>query len=109
LAKAPKAATVEGVGEDKTYTDGTMTVVLSPLSSVHSETMLIAYFPKEKLVVQADQYTPATPVQMYAASFLEELNKRNLKVDRIVPLHGEVVPYSQLVKEVAAQAASPKG
>ncbi len=106
LAKSARSATIEGVSEDKTITDGTMTVTLSPLSSVHSETMLIIYFPKEKLVVQADQYTPATPVQMYAASFLEELNKRKLRVDRIVPLHGDVVPYSQLVKEVAAKTTS---
>lgn len=106
LAKAGKTATIEGVTEDKTITDGEMTVILSPISSVHSETMLIVYFPKEGLLVEADQYTPATPVQMYAASFLEELKKRKLRIDRIVPLHGEVVPYSQLVKEVAAQAGS---
>jgi hypothetical protein len=109
LAKSGRSATIEGVAEDRTITDGTMTVQLLPLSSGHSETMLIAWFPKERLVVQADQYTPATPVQMYAASFLGELQRRRLNVDRIVPLHGTVAPYSQLIREAAAQAKSRAG
>jgi glyoxylase-like metal-dependent hydrolase (beta-lactamase superfamily II) len=109
LAKSGRIATIEGVGEVRTISDGTMTVALYPLSSSHSETMLIAYFPQQRLVAQADQYTPAAAVQMYAASFLEELKKRQLRVDRIVPMHGAVAPYSQLVKEVAARAAAPPG
>lgn len=109
LAKSGRSVIIEGVSEDKTITDGTMTITLSPLSSGHSETMLIAYFPKEKLLVQADQYTPATPIQMYAASFLEELKKRKLPVDRIVPLHGNVAPYSQLVKEAAVPVPASAG
>ena len=30
-----------------------------------------------------------------------ENHYRNLRVDRIVPLHGKIVPYAQLVKDAA--------
>lgn len=105
LSGAP--ATIEGVDSDRTISDGTMSVTLSTLSSDHAETMLIAYFPGARIVVQADQYTPATPIQMYAASFLAELQDRGLDVDMVVPLHGDAVPYAQLVREVAEKAGSP--
>jgi hypothetical protein len=33
---------------------------------------------------------------------LEGLKARNLRVDRIAPLHGKVVPYAQFVKDASA-------
>jgi hypothetical protein len=44
---------------------------------------------------------------MFAGRFLDDMKKRNLRIDRIVPLHGKVAPYAQFVKEAtAAQPAS---
>ena len=45
---------------------------------------------------------PARPTQPYAANLLENIKKRNLRVDRIVPIHGTIVPFSELVKTQAA-------
>ena len=106
LAKNPKPVTVEAVGDEKAVTDGTMTVTLYPVTGAHSETMLMAYFPRERLLVEADVYTPGGAVQMFAGGFLGEVKKRNLRIDRIVPLHGKVAPYAQFVKEASAQPAS---
>ena len=36
---------------------------------------------------------------MFAGRLIEDLKKRNLRVDRIVPLHGKIVPYGQMVKD----------
>jgi hypothetical protein len=36
---------------------------------------------------------------MFAGRFLEDLKKRNLRIERIVPLHGKIVPYGQFVKD----------
>jgi hypothetical protein len=33
------------------------------------------------------------------------LKKLNLRVDRIVPLHGKMVPYAQLVKDATKRAS----
>ena len=95
---------IKGIGEDTVLSDGTMTVNLYPFSGPHSETMLIAYFPRERLLVQADVYNPG-PVQMFAGHLLGELKKRNLRIDRMVPLHAKIVPYSQFVKEATAPPA----
>jgi glyoxylase-like metal-dependent hydrolase (beta-lactamase superfamily II) len=106
LAKSPRPATIEGVGDERVITDGTMTVNLYPVTGQHSETMLMAYFPRERLLVEADVYSPGSAAQMFAAEFLGQVKQRNLRVDRMVPLHGKVVPYAQFVKEATPAPAS---
>jgi hypothetical protein len=83
-----------------------MALTLYPVTSEHSETMLVAYFPKERLLVEADLYTPGRAVSPYAAKFLEDLKARKLQIDRIVPLHGAVVPFAQFEKDAIAAAAA---
>jgi glyoxylase-like metal-dependent hydrolase (beta-lactamase superfamily II) len=101
LAKSPKPVNVEGVNGERVLRDKTMTVNLYALDgSPHSDSMLVAYFPRERLLVEADVFTPGAAVAPYAPNLLENLRKRNLRVDRIVPLHGKVVPFSELVKVV---------
>jgi len=50
--------------------------------------------------VEADVFSPGGPVAPYAANLLENIRKRNLRVDRILPIHGTIVPYAELVKTV---------
>jgi glyoxylase-like metal-dependent hydrolase (beta-lactamase superfamily II) len=103
LAKNPKAVNVEGVDGERVLMDKTMTMNLYAIEgSPHSDSMLVAYFPRERLLVEADVYTPGAAVAPYAPNLLDNIRKRNLRVDRIVPLHGKVVPFSELVKVVPA-------
>jgi hypothetical protein len=67
--------------------------------------MLMAYLPRERDLVVIDLYEPGEAVHMFAAAFLDDLKKRNLRVDRIVPLHGKIVPYAQLVKDAGGPAS----
>jgi glyoxylase-like metal-dependent hydrolase (beta-lactamase superfamily II) len=105
LSKNPKPLKIETVAGEKVITDGTMTVHLYDAPSEHSETMLMAYLPRERALVVIDLYEPGEAVHMFAARFLEDLKKRNLRVERIVPLHGKIVPYSQLVKDAGGPAS----
>lgn len=99
LAKNPKPLTIEAVDEEKTLQDGAMTMTLYHIAgNPHADTLLMAYFPKQKLLVEADVYSPASAVQPYAANLIENIRKRNLKVDRIVPIHGAIAPFSDLLK-----------
>jgi glyoxylase-like metal-dependent hydrolase (beta-lactamase superfamily II) len=99
LAKAPKPLTVTPVDEELELKDGTMTVnVYHVAGNPHADTMLMAYFPKEKILVEVDAFSPGAAVQPYAANLKENISRRGLKVDRIVPLHGTIVPYSELLK-----------
>jgi hypothetical protein len=61
--------------------------------------MLSAYLPRERALVVIDLYEPGEAVHMFLGRFLEDLKKRNLRVERIVPLHGKIVPYAQMVKD----------
>jgi glyoxylase-like metal-dependent hydrolase (beta-lactamase superfamily II) len=106
LAKSPKPAMIRGIGQDTTLSDATMTVQLLPYSGPHSETMLVAYFPRERMLVEADVYNPGGQVFMFAGHFLEELKKRNLRIDRIVPLHAKPAPWAQFVKEASMPVPS---
>lgn len=106
LATNAMAVTVEGVDDVREITDGQMTVNLYTVSTAHSETMLIAHFPSEQLLVEADVYTPGSNAQSFSAEFFEVLQGRNLNIDRVAPLHGAPAPYGQFMKEAMAAAAN---
>ncbi len=86
---------VEAVGDKKVLTDGTRTVELHRLQNFgHHDGMLIAYFPKEKVVLEADAYnpqaataTPPAPASPYNLSFLDNIDRLKLDVQRVVPVH----------------------
>ncbi len=103
LAITPRDLTIETVGSDgREYGDSTMTVNLYPITGAHSETMLMAYLPRQRLLIEVDVYNPGNPVQMFAGGFLETVKNRNLRIDRIVPLHANIGTYAQFVKEATA-------
>ena len=102
LAKNTKPLKIETVDQELTLKDAMHTVVLYPLAdNKHSDTMLMAYLPQEKILVEVDLFSPGSAAQPYAASLLEDIRRRNLKVDRIVPLHGAIAPFAELVKAAA--------
>lgn len=103
LSSRPRDATIEGVEDGRVIEDGTRRVELYHLAgSPHGDTLLIAYLPRERMLIEVDAYSPGSAEQPYAANLLEQVRARNLRVDRIVPLHGKVVPFAELVKAVPA-------
>ena len=99
LAKSPKPLKLEVVDDAMELADSTMTLQLYRIDgNPHGDAMLMAYLPKEKILVEADAFTPGAAVQPYAANLLENITKRNLRIERIVPLHGTVAPFSELAK-----------
>jgi glyoxylase-like metal-dependent hydrolase (beta-lactamase superfamily II) len=99
LARSPKPLKLETVDGDKEVKDASRTMMLYPLAgNGHSDTMLMAYLPKERLLVEVDLYSPGSATQPYAASLLDAIKSRNLKIDRVVPLHGTIAKFDELVK-----------
>ena len=104
LQKNPKPVKVETVDDALALKDGAMVVELYHVAgNPHSDSMLMAYFPRERVVVQADAYSPGGAYQPYAANLLENIQKRKLRVDRMVPLHGTIASFAEFTKSVAAQ------
>jgi len=105
LAKAPKPATVEAVAASRTITDGVRTLELHHVAgNPHSETMLMAYLPKERILIEVDAFSPGGTYHPYAANLLAHIERLKLRVDRIVPLHGAIVTLKDLT--AAARPAS---
>ena len=101
LAKRPGVVKVEAVDEEREIKDGGRTVQLFHVAgSPHSETMIMAYLPQEKILVEADAFTPGASVAPYAANLLENIQRRGLVVDRIVPLHGVPASFADLQRTV---------
>jgi len=99
LAKNPKPAKFVPVDEEMTLKDSAMTVELYHVAgNPHGDALLMAYFPRERVLVEVDAFSPGAAVHPYAANLIENIKRRNLKIDRIVPLHGAIVPYGDLLK-----------
>ncbi len=99
LARNPRSLQMETVGEEREFADATMTVELYHVAgNPHADTLLMAYFPRQRVLVEADAFSPGFATQPYAANLLENIATRRLKVDRVVPLHGTVTPFSEVVR-----------
>ena len=102
LAKNPRPVKVDTVDDELVIRDELTTVVLYHIAgNPHSDTMLMTYIPGARVLVQVDAFSPGGSVNPYATNLLANITKRNLAVDRIVPLHGAIVPFSELTKVVA--------
>lgn len=111
LSVSKKALRLQTVGADSTLTDGSRVVELHVMNGFdHTDDMLLVYLPKEKLLVEADAYTPPdaptapliAPKIPYAAALYDNIQRLKLDVRTIVPFHGTRVVD---VAEVQRQAA----
>ena len=98
LARNPKKAKVEAVGEKKVYSDGTRTIELYHVSPVpHSNGLIIAYIPKEKILFQGDFSLPAPgqPGNDHVKALVPILEKLNLDFDRYINVHTSAMPQNK--------------
>jgi glyoxylase-like metal-dependent hydrolase (beta-lactamase superfamily II) len=108
LARSGRKGTVEGVRDRRTLTDGTRTVEIYHIAgNLHADGLLMVYLPKEKLLSQADTYTPpplaapvTTTVNPNAVNLADNIARLGLNVDQLLPLHGRIVPLADLNKAI---------
>ena len=96
--------TFETLREKYVLSDGARTMDIYHMQGLdHNAGMLIAYLPKEKIVVNADLYSPrgpgnpATP-NASSVNFYENIKRLKLDIATIAPIHGRVVPMSDFVE-----------
>jgi glyoxylase-like metal-dependent hydrolase (beta-lactamase superfamily II) len=104
---------VEPVSTRRVLRDSTRTVEIHHIrGNQHAGTLLMVYLPADRLLIEADVYTPPAPnvttppPAVFAPNLVENIDRLGLQVDRIVPIHGRVVPISDL--RAAAQAAAQR-
>lgn len=107
MSKSPKRPAIESVAEKRVLTDGTQTLELYRLQGTnHADPMLIGYLPKAKVLIEADVYNPAPPnappgpVVKENVNLYGNLQRLNLDVQQITPLHGRLVTIADLKKAI---------
>jgi len=99
LAKNPKKARVEAVSDKKVYSDGNVTVEMYHVSPVpHSNGLMVAYFPKEKILFQGDFSLPAPgqPGNDHVKALVPALEKLKLtNFERYINVHASNAPQTK--------------
>ena len=103
LAQSPKKPVFITYKDKYVLTDGARALDLYRImGDNHNEFMAFAYLPKEKILIEADDYTPGPPPVPVAAAFGNNLydNLQRLKIDvvTIAPLHGNVATMDDMKK-----------
>ena len=97
---------IETVGDRRDLTDKTRTVELHYLPNHgHHTGQLIAYLPKERILMYGDGYNPPAGDEVrtpergpdFAAQLYQRVQELKLNPERIAPVHGRVVPFQNLL------------
>jgi glyoxylase-like metal-dependent hydrolase (beta-lactamase superfamily II) len=104
LARSGRRANFDAVNGTRTFSDGTRTVQVHFIEgSPHAQGFMMAWLPRERLLVEADAYTPGPPNSPAPArpnglnvNLYDNVQRQGWDVDRILPLHGRVVGYGEL-------------
>jgi len=103
-----KKAVVTGVSGKRTFTDSDRVVEVYYIDgSVHAQGFMMVYLPKEKILIEADAFTPGAPSTPTPAvpntlhvNLVQNLERLKLDVAQILPLHGRMVPVAELYTAV---------
>lgn len=104
LQQSGRKAMVTGVTGRRVFSDSTRSFEVHFIEdSVHAQGFMMVYLPREKLLIEADAYTPGAPnaappttPNANNVNLVQNIERLKLQVERILPLHGRIVPLSEL-------------
>ncbi len=110
LAKSGKKPKLRTVNDKLVLSDGSRSIEIHRITGGdHNDNFLMVYLPKEKLLIEADVFTPGPPNSPPPAqanpnhlTLVANVQRLKLSVDKILPLHGRVVPLGDLYAAVKA-------
>jgi hypothetical protein len=97
---------IETVGDKRVLSDRTRTVELyHQPGNGHHAGQLIAYLPKERILMYGDAYNPPAGDEVrtpergpeYTAQLVQRVQELKLTPEHIAPVHGRVVLYKNLL------------
>jgi glyoxylase-like metal-dependent hydrolase (beta-lactamase superfamily II) len=112
LAKSKKRPVFQTMGDNMVLTDGTRSVELYQIvGNEHHDGIIMAYLRKEKLLIEADAYSPRgvpkTP-DPFSVNLEANVRRLNIDVERILPIHEHIVPYGELLNAIGKKPAPAK-
>ena len=103
LARSNRKAELEGIVGNRTLTDGSRELVIYHYAgNMHNTGMLMVFLPKERILIEADSYTPsANPSDPPGAvanlvHFYEFVDRLRLDVEQVVPIHGRLATFDDM-------------
>lgn len=110
LASSKKTAQIETFKDKHVLTDGKRKIEIYSLNgNSHNDAFAFIYLPAEKILIEADAYTPLAPgatppasINPYSVNLYENIQKLKLDVDQIAAIHGPgVVKLDDLKNYIA--------
>ena len=109
LARTPSVPKFIPVSDELTLKDNSMEVRLYYTKDNPREgTNLFAYVPRDKILVQADLYDSTWLHHPWGDNLAHNMALRHLTVDKDVPVHGEIEPYSKVLATIKSKNSSQK-
>ena len=97
LSKSGRKPVFEGVVGNRMFTDGSRDLYIYHYAgNMHNAGMLMIYLPKEKILIEADSWSPPAnpnaPLNAVAnlVHWYEAVQRLNLDVEQIIPSHGNL-------------------
>jgi len=114
LSQSKKTASFETVADKKVITNGTRTLEIHHVQgNTHNDALLMVYLPKERILIEADAYTPAAPntpapatPNPFTMNLYENVRRLKLDVGPIAPLHGRIVTWADLLSAIGKSGSS---
>ena len=101
LGATPKPLKFRAVDDHLQLKDASMQVDLyHVVSNSHMAEGLFAYVPKDRLVVQGDFFDVGWELYWWQNTYADNIAYRDLQVDTDVPVHGRVVPMTQVFEDI---------
>ena len=108
LSQNQRPAAFETVTDKHAISDGARTLDLYHIEgNGHNDGILMAYLPRERVLIEADVFTPPPPnappptqVSAYTSNLDENIRRLRLTPQQILPLHGRIVGMADLRKAV---------
>ena len=107
LSRNPKAAVIETMDAKRVFDDGVHKVELYRFANPHVGEMIIAYLPKEKILIEADMLDLPEVGSPTAgddtADLANQIEKLGLQVETLIPVHGRLGTMADLRAAVGAR------
>jgi len=104
LSRNPQAIKTRAVDDHLRLSDSKLTVdVYRVVSNGHMAHGLLAYVPEHKLLIQGDLFDLNWEVYFWGNTYDDNVAYRKLEVERDVPIHGRVLPISEVHAKLAEQ------
>lgn len=110
LARTPRAPQFHVVSARTAIGSGDNRIVLYPVHGEAGERMMVAYFPRRRLLYTSDLVQPTSGGRLAFPEYLDEVAKlvarEGLRVERVFGMHTpQALPWNAVVQAIAAASA----